>query len=54
MVSLIVNGKEWELIARVTNDVPQGAVLIPRSMDGPILRDVVPINISITDHRSKE
>ena len=52
MVSLIVNGKEWELIARVSNDVPQGAVLIPRSMHGPILRDVVPVNI--TDHRSKE
>ena len=54
MVSLILNGKERELIARVSNDVPQGAVLIPRSMDGPMLRGVVPVNINTIDHGSKE
>ena len=54
MVSLIVKGKERELIARVSNDVPQGAVLIPRSMDGPMLRGVVPVNINTINNGSKE
>ena len=54
MVSLIVNGKEWELIARVSNDAPQGVVLIPRSMDGPMLRGVVPVNINTIDNGLKE
>ena len=54
MVSLAVNGKEWELVVHVSDNTPQGAVLIPRSMDGPILRDVVPVNINTTDHGLKE
>jgi anaerobic selenocysteine-containing dehydrogenase len=54
MVSLAVNDKEWQLVVHVSKNTPQGAVLIPRSMDGPILRDVVPVNINTTDHESKE
>ena len=50
MVSLAVNGKEWELLAHVSDDAPQGTVLIPRSMDGPILRGVVSVNINRTNH----
>ena len=43
-----------ELIARVSNDAPQGVVLIPRSMDGPMLRGVVPVNINTIDNGLKE
>ena len=50
MVSLAVNGTEWELLVRVSDDAPQGAVLIPRSMGGPILRGIVPVSINKANH----
>jgi NADH-quinone oxidoreductase subunit G len=48
MIALTVDGKETQVKARVDSRAPEGAVLVPQSLGGPVLAGAVEIAIRKT------